>query len=89
MQTRTLAIAFVLLMIQFFRLEAQQSPTKTNRPMRKPHELVLTIGQNEGDLQGNTDKVIQAGIEYLDRLGGGTLRILPGVLFEHAIEDRG
>ena len=79
MQTRTLAIAFVLLMIQFFRLEAQQSPTKTNRPMRKPHELVLTIGQNEGDLQGNTDKVIQAGIEYLDRLGGGTLRILPGV----------
>jgi hypothetical protein len=28
---------------------------------------------------GKDDKIIQAGIEYLNRLGGGTLRILPGV----------
>jgi parallel beta-helix repeat protein len=41
--------------------------------------LVLTIGQTEGDLQGKDDKIIQAGIEYLNRVGGGTLRILPGV----------
>jgi parallel beta-helix repeat protein len=38
----------------------------------------LTVGQTEGDLQGKDDKIIQAGIEYLSRLGGGTLRILPG-----------
>ncbi len=50
----------------------------TNRPMRNQQTPVLTVGQTEGDLQGRDDKVIQAGIEYLNRLGGGTLRILPG-----------
>ena len=51
----------------------------TNRPMRNQRNLVMTVGQTEGDLQGGDDKIIQAGIEYLDRLGGGTLHILPGV----------
>jgi polygalacturonase len=55
-----------------------QSVTATNRPMRNRQAFVLTVGQTEGDLRGPDDKVIQAGIEYLDRLGGGTLRILPG-----------
>ncbi len=41
--------------------------------------MVLTLGQTEGDLQGNDDKIIQAGIEYLHRVGGGTLHILPGI----------
>ena len=53
--------------------------TSTNRPMRDKKDLVLTVGQGEGDLQGRDDKIIQAGIEYLNRVGGGTLRILPGV----------
>lgn len=48
------------------------------RPVRTPQRLTLTVGQTQGDLQGKDDKVIQAGIDYLDRLGGGTLRILPG-----------
>jgi len=56
-----------------------QSPTSTNRPMRNRQDMVLTVGQSEGDLQGKDDRVIQAGIEYLYRIGGGTLRILPGV----------
>ena len=50
-----------------------------NRPMRDRQDMVLTFGQNEGDLQGKDDKIIQAGIEYLNRVGGGTLHILPGV----------
>lgn len=49
-----------------------------NRPIRNRQTLVLTVGQTEGDLQGKDDKIIQAGIEYLHRLGGGTLRLLPG-----------
>ena len=49
-----------------------------NRPIRTRQTLVLTVGQTEGDLQGKDDKIIQAGIEYLNRLGGGTLRLLPG-----------
>jgi endoglucanase len=56
-----------------------QSVMSTNRPMRRRQNLALTVGQTEGDLQGKDDKVIQAGVEYLNRLGGGTLRILPGV----------
>ena len=55
-----------------------QAATATNRPMRNRQALVLTVGQTEGDLQGKDDKTIQAGIEYLGRLGGGTLRLLPG-----------
>ncbi len=55
-----------------------QPGTATNRPMRNQQSPVLTVGQTEGDLQGKDDKVLQAGIEYLNRLGGGTLRILPG-----------
>ncbi len=53
--------------------------TSTNRPMRNMRHLVLTVGQTEGDLHGKDDKVIQAGIDYLHRLGGGTLHVLPGV----------
>jgi len=53
--------------------------TSTNRPMRNMQHLVLTVGQTEGDLRGKDDKVIQAGIDYLRRLGGGTLNILAGV----------
>ncbi len=63
-----------------------QSVTATNRPMRNRQAFVLTVGQTEGDLRGTDDKVIQAGIEYLNRLGGGTLRILPGTyILQNAI----
>ena len=63
------------------RVKGQDKPslTSTNRPMRDRRHLVLTVGQTEGDLQGKDDKVIQAGVEYLHRLGGGTLHVLPGV----------
>ncbi len=47
--------------------------------MRSVRTLVLTVGQAEGDLRGTDDKAIQAGVDYLHRLGGGTLCILPGV----------
>ena len=57
----------------------KQLVTSTNRPMRNRQDLVMTVGQTEGDLRGDDDKVIQAGIEYLHRLGGGTLEVLPGV----------
>lgn len=52
---------------------------ETNRPLRTLHNLTLKVGQTEGDMTGKDDKIIQAGIEYLNRVGGGTLQILPGV----------
>lgn len=42
-------------------------------------EPTLTIGPDSGDLRGADDRVLQAGIEYLNRLNGGVLRLLPGV----------
>ncbi len=51
----------------------------SNRPMRNKQTLVFTVGRTGGDLQGSDDRLIQAGVDYLHRLGGGTLRILPGV----------
>ncbi|WP_397571606.1 right-handed parallel beta-helix repeat-containing protein [Schlesneria sp. T3-172] len=40
--------------------------------------LSLTVGQKEGDLVGTTSKVLQAAIDYVAQLGGGTVRIQPG-----------
>jgi len=62
---------------------AKQVLTSPNRPMRNRRKATLTVGQKQGDLRGNDDKVIQAAIEYLNRTGGGTLHILPGVYELH------
>jgi hypothetical protein len=40
--------------------------------------LTITVGPKDADLIGSTDKVIQAGVDYVARLGGGTVKILPG-----------
>ena len=83
-QTPGLSICFAAVVMptenSAFSVQAgEEDPTLTNRPMRTPHRMILTVGQGEGDLQGIDDKIIQAGIDYLDRLGGGVLQLLPGV----------
>jgi hypothetical protein len=40
--------------------------------------LEITVGPKSGDLVGQDDKVIQAALDYVARLGGGTVRLLPG-----------
>jgi hypothetical protein len=40
--------------------------------------LTITVGTKDANLVGDTDKVIQAGVDYVARLGGGTVKILPG-----------
>ncbi len=40
--------------------------------------LTITVGPGKSDFVGTTDRVIQAAIDYVARLGGGTVRILPG-----------
>lgn len=48
--------------------------------------LTLTVGENSGDFQGANDRVIQAALDYVARLGGGTVRILPGTyVFRNAV----
>src|SRR6516165_5206968 len=38
----------------------------------------ITVGPAKADLNGGTDRVIQAAVDYVARLGGGTVRVLPG-----------
>ncbi|MEW4529574.1 right-handed parallel beta-helix repeat-containing protein [Maioricimonas sp. JC845] len=40
--------------------------------------FTLTVGQKNGDLIGRDDRVLQAAVDYVARMGGGTVRILPG-----------
>jgi hypothetical protein len=40
--------------------------------------LTLTVGPAKADLVGRDDKVLQAAVDYVARLGGGTVQILPG-----------
>src|SRR5947207_12219696 len=40
--------------------------------------LIFTVGLHSGQIQGADDRALQAGVDYLTALGGGTLNILPG-----------
>jgi hypothetical protein len=45
--------------------------------------LTLTVGQNKGDIVGKSEKAIQAAIDAVARLGGGTVKVLPGTYQLH------
>lgn len=40
--------------------------------------ITVTVGTTSGDLIGSSDRVIQAAVDTVGRLGGGTVRLLPG-----------
>ncbi len=40
--------------------------------------LTLTVGNSGGDLNGSSDRVLQAAVDSVARRGGGTVRLLPG-----------
>jgi parallel beta-helix repeat protein len=40
--------------------------------------LTIRVGQHEGDLLGRDDRVLQAAVDYVARMGGGTVQVLPG-----------
>ncbi|HET6881613.1 MAG TPA: right-handed parallel beta-helix repeat-containing protein [Pirellulales bacterium] len=41
-------------------------------------KLTVTVGPRQADLVGDSDRVLQAAVDYVARLGGGTVQILPG-----------
>jgi parallel beta-helix repeat protein len=41
--------------------------------------LTITVGQKDADIVGANQKAIQAAVDYVARLGGGTVKILPGI----------
>ncbi|MBM3983661.1 MAG: hypothetical protein FJ304_25995 [Planctomycetes bacterium] len=40
--------------------------------------FTLTVGTDRGDLRGTDQRVIQAAVDTVARMGGGTVRLLPG-----------
>src|SRR5215207_94776 len=40
--------------------------------------FALTVGNDKGDLCGKDQRVIQAAVDTVARMGGGTVRLLPG-----------
>ena len=70
------------------RARANEGPPKVDRPRAtdgdERHQpaweemLEITVGLKNADLNGSGDRVIQAAVDYVKRLGGGTVRILPG-----------
>lgn len=71
----------------FQQLQAAERPPVT-RPRatsgdtavepRWDERLSITVGPEKADLVGADDRVLQAAVNYLARLGGGTVRVLPG-----------
>ncbi|MFO0881655.1 MAG: right-handed parallel beta-helix repeat-containing protein [Gemmataceae bacterium] len=70
---------------------AADAPVRTNPPQAPPRatsgdrvqpewaeRVVITVGPRKADLVGSDDRVIQAAIDYVTRLGGGTVKLLPG-----------
>ncbi|MBL8848452.1 MAG: right-handed parallel beta-helix repeat-containing protein [Planctomycetaceae bacterium] len=51
--------------------DAQHEPNWDER-------FTLTVGQESADLVGRDDKVLQAAVDYVARMGGGTVKVLPG-----------
>jgi parallel beta-helix repeat protein len=48
--------------------------------------LTITVGEKSGDITGRSDRVIQAALDSAARLGGGTVKVLPGTYtFRNAV----
>lgn len=57
-----------------------------NRSRTEPGQITLRVGVQEGDLQGSDDRVIQAAVDYVARLGGGRVEVLEGTyLMRHGL----
>lgn len=41
-------------------------------------KLTVTVGPEKADVIGSNDRALQAAVDYVARLGGGTVQILPG-----------
>ena len=40
--------------------------------------ITVTVAHEKADMNGDSDKVIQAAVDYVARLGGGTVHLMPG-----------
>jgi hypothetical protein len=57
------------------------APRATSGDIIEPdweRKLTVVVGTREGDLIGDDHRVLQAAVDYMAGLGGGTVKILPG-----------
>jgi hypothetical protein len=57
------------------------APRATSGDRAEPdwkERLTVTVGPKKADLVGNTERVIQAAVDLVTRMGGGTVQLLPG-----------
>src|ERR1043166_8522363 len=74
-------IFFLLLSMPALALAAEQPRATLGDSITEPdwaQRLTITVGPANADLVGATEKPIQAAVDYVARLGGGTVKILPG-----------
>ena len=76
METRMKTVSIGLIATLFALTGARAGELKKGEDMSS--KTTITVGQNEGDIRGNDDKAIQAAADYVKRLGGGVLQVLPG-----------
>jgi parallel beta-helix repeat protein len=68
---RSISAAFIIIFLS----------TLVPMPLRadESEELpVIRVGIDDGDIRGTDNRAVQAGIEYVANLGGGTVRVGPG-----------
>jgi hypothetical protein len=57
------------------------NPRSTSGDAVEPNwdeRLTITVGPTRADLVGSDEKVLQAAVDYMARMGGGTVQVLPG-----------
>lgn len=83
-----LLVALVLFVLSSSQLFADDGRPKVTSPRATSGDttvepswderLTITVGNKEGDLIGSNEKVLQAAVDSVARLGGGTVKVLPG-----------
>ena len=74
MQIRSHHIFAIMLIVVALR----NGHAYSDEPAAKIGRAEISVGIDQGDLRGNDGRVLQAAVDYVAGLGGGTVRIGPG-----------
>jgi len=63
------------------KIEERQLPKRMHSSMK--HRPLVKVGRESGDFVGSDNRILQAAVEYIAALGGGTVEIGPGTYSMH------